>query len=70
MFIGNQEFRAAPKPLTGHEVLERVRGIDCRFGKMKDKKQNKDDNGNLSWKKKSIFFLSRVLEISTCPTCT
>ncbi|XP_075494777.1 uncharacterized protein LOC142532346 [Primulina tabacum] len=44
-FNGNQEFKLAPKPLTGHEVLERVERINYRLGKMSGKLQLKVPTG-------------------------
>ncbi|XP_075481194.1 uncharacterized protein LOC142521906 [Primulina tabacum] len=55
-FNGNQEFKPAPKPLTGNEVLERVERINYRLGKMSGKLQLKVGDEKSCWKKKSIFF--------------
>ena len=32
-FDGQQEFRPAPTPLSGSEILERVKEIQCQWGK-------------------------------------
>ncbi|XP_073120666.1 uncharacterized protein [Henckelia pumila] len=40
-FNGNQEFNTAPRPLSGHEVLERVERINYRMGKFGGKLQLK-----------------------------
>ncbi|XP_073139031.1 uncharacterized protein [Henckelia pumila] len=55
-FNGNQEFNTAPRPLSGHEVLERVERINYRMGKFSGKLQSKMGDGEQCWKKKSIFF--------------
>ncbi|XP_073317253.1 uncharacterized protein [Primulina huaijiensis] len=55
-FNGNQEFKLAPKPLNGHEVLERVEKINYRLGKMSGNVQLKVGDEKSCWKKKSIFF--------------
>ncbi|XP_075473291.1 uncharacterized protein LOC142504292 [Primulina tabacum] len=55
-FNGNQEFKLAPKPLTGHEVLERVERINYRLGKMSGKLQLKVGDEKSCLKKKYIFF--------------
>ncbi|XP_058211648.1 uncharacterized protein LOC131323825 [Rhododendron vialii] len=52
-FNGEQEFREAPKPLYGEEVLKKVEGIEILWGK---KNKKKSSNIGTSWKKKSIFF--------------
>ncbi|XP_058202686.1 uncharacterized protein LOC131317134 [Rhododendron vialii] len=52
-FNGEQDFREAPKPLNGEEVLKKVEGIEILWGK---KNKNKPSDIGTSWKKKSIFF--------------
>ena len=51
-FNGQNEIESAPKPLGGHEVYDRVKGINTIFGKT----QKRDASGNNIWKKRSIFF--------------
>ncbi|XP_073132543.1 uncharacterized protein [Henckelia pumila] len=55
-FNGYQEFNPAPKPLSGDEVLIKVDGIHCHWGKMRKKIQSTKDDVKPSFKKKSIFF--------------
>ncbi|XP_073137125.1 uncharacterized protein [Henckelia pumila] len=55
-FNGDQEFNPAPKPLSGDEVLKKVDGIHCHWGKMRKKIQSMKDDVKPSFKKKSIFF--------------
>ena len=55
-FDGHQEFRPAPTPLSGSEILEKVRGIQCHWGKTNSNRQSKKDDDKPCWKKKSIFF--------------
>ncbi|XP_073153118.1 uncharacterized protein [Henckelia pumila] len=55
-FNGDQEFNPAPKPLSGDEVLKKVDGIHCHWGKMRKKIQSTKDDVKPSFKKKSIFF--------------
>ncbi|XP_075481115.1 uncharacterized protein LOC142521824 [Primulina tabacum] len=55
-FNGNQEFNPTPKPLSGHEVLERVERINCRWGKSIGVLKSNKDEIKSCWKKKSIFF--------------
>ncbi|XP_050902383.1 uncharacterized protein LOC127112997 [Lathyrus oleraceus] len=50
-FNGYQEYKVAPKALTGEEVYHRVRNISVSFGK----KQKKITSNNI-WKKSSVFF--------------
>ncbi|KAK7395527.1 hypothetical protein VNO78_16086 [Psophocarpus tetragonolobus] len=50
-FNGCQEDGIAPKPLTGEQVYEKVKGINTVFGK----NENKAIDKNI-WKKKLIFF--------------
>ena len=51
-FNGTSEIDSAPKPLSGHEVLDRVNNIIYMYGKT----QKRDGSHNNIWKKKSIFF--------------
>ncbi|KAH7837023.1 hypothetical protein Vadar_008640 [Vaccinium darrowii] len=53
-FNGEQENGSAPKPLSGEEVLNKVKGINTIWGKKNKKKPS--DVGTTCWKKKSIFF--------------
>ncbi|XP_073129709.1 uncharacterized protein [Henckelia pumila] len=55
-FNGYQEFNPAPKPLSGDEVLKKVDGIHCHWGKMRKKIQSTKDDVKPSFKTKSIFF--------------
>ncbi|XP_073119934.1 uncharacterized protein [Henckelia pumila] len=55
-FNGDQEFNPAPKPFSGDEVLKKVDGIHCHWGKMRKKIHSTKDNVKSSFKKKSIFF--------------
>ena len=55
-FNGKQEWRSAPKPLTGDEVLKRVEKISFSIGKNKVKSKTVDKDEKSCWKKKSIFF--------------
>ncbi|XP_073133515.1 uncharacterized protein [Henckelia pumila] len=55
-FNGNQELNPAPKPLTGHEILDRVERINYRTGKVSGKCQMQHGDKISCWKKKSIFF--------------
>ena len=50
-FNGCQEYKVAPKALTGEEVYHRVRNISVSFGKQQKKVTNKN-----IWKKRSVFF--------------
>ena len=50
-FNGEQEFRIAPKPLTGKEVYRKQQHIKVVFGKKQKKPVVKS-----SWKKRSVFF--------------
>ena len=51
-FNESQEIEGAPKPLAGHEVVNRVNDIITIFGKT----QKKDTSEKNIWKKRSIFF--------------
>ncbi|XP_057803523.1 uncharacterized protein LOC131018837 [Salvia miltiorrhiza] len=69
-FDGVQELRAAPKPLNGREVLERMQACKCVWGKTKGIKISVEGNSkkrkkkelavssveNSYFKKKSIFY--------------
>nr|BAV56711.1 transposase [Ipomoea nil] len=55
-FDGKQEFDLAPKPLSGHDVLKTVEGINCSWGKNSGKLNAKRKISESCWKKKSIFF--------------
>ena len=49
----------APVPLTGEEVLARVEGLNCEFGKREESTPRVrivDDQDRPCWKKKSVFF--------------
>ncbi|XP_057452852.1 uncharacterized protein LOC130744712 [Lotus japonicus] len=50
-FNGNSEERIAPVPLDGDGLFEKVKYLDCKFGKDFAK-----ELPSLGWKKKSIFF--------------
>ncbi|CAN1757493.1 hypothetical protein LINPERHAP1_LOCUS6538 [Linum perenne] len=50
-FDNKQEFRSAPKPLSGSEVLHELHGKQINFGK-----KSKKDALPYGWKKRSIFF--------------
>ncbi|XP_056683319.1 uncharacterized protein [Spinacia oleracea] len=50
-FNGKTEGRKAPVPLTGDQVLEKVKGLNVKFGK-----QNADLLPSSGYKKRSIFF--------------
>ncbi|CAN1180949.1 hypothetical protein LINPERHAP2_LOCUS35056 [Linum perenne] len=50
-FDNKQEFRSAPKPLSGSEVLNELHGRQINFGK-----KSKKDALPYGWKKRSIFF--------------
>ncbi|XP_073131634.1 uncharacterized protein [Henckelia pumila] len=54
-FNGKLELNPAPKPLTGHEILERVERINYCSGKA-SRKQTMQGEVVSCWKKKSIFF--------------
>ncbi|XP_019172841.1 PREDICTED: uncharacterized protein LOC109168279 [Ipomoea nil] len=55
-FDGKKEFDFAPKPLSGHDVLKTVEGINCCWGKKSGKLNAKRKISESCWKKKSIFF--------------
>ncbi|KAJ4718934.1 Transposon protein, putative, CACTA, En/Spm sub-class [Melia azedarach] len=56
-FDGKQEFGSSATPLSGEDILQKVDGICCRWGKMKVKKRKMKNSENPElWKKKSIFF--------------
>ena len=50
-FDGTQDFTMAPKPLSGDEVLKKVEGITCRWGKIRANFQSKENDGKSCWKK-------------------
>ncbi|CAN1129852.1 hypothetical protein LINPERHAP2_LOCUS5479 [Linum perenne] len=50
-FDNQQEFRPAPKPLSGSDVLADLQGRQITFGK-----KSKNNHLPYAWKKRSIFF--------------
>ncbi|KAL6225264.1 hypothetical protein ACLB2K_004115 [Fragaria x ananassa] len=58
-FDNTVEENLAPVPLTGEEVLARVKGLNCEFGKREESTSRVrivDDQDRPCWKKKSVFF--------------
>ncbi|XP_028051458.1 uncharacterized protein LOC114256072 [Camellia sinensis] len=53
-FNGEQEFGLAPIPLSGEEILNKVKGLVTIWGKRN--KKALDVGGTKCWKKKSLFF--------------
>nr|XP_011459892.1 PREDICTED: uncharacterized protein LOC105350151 [Fragaria vesca subsp. vesca] len=59
VFDNTVEEDLAAVPLTGEEVLARVKGLNCEFGKREESTPRVrivDDEDRPCWKKKSIFF--------------
>ena len=56
-FNNEKEKRPPPKPLSGEEIFETVKGMDNNWGKKQNKKRKIMANDHREyWKKKSIFF--------------
>ncbi|XP_024178346.1 uncharacterized protein LOC112184315 [Rosa chinensis] len=58
VFDNTEERDLAPIPLSGHEVLQRVEGMNWPFGKKHPHPPYKgaEDESRPCWKKKSVFF--------------